>query len=255
MCRHFAAMTKGGRPQKNKQVPRQLCGHIRSCAGPRLRATFPLTPDRFFPPHGSLSLADLQCSICRHIVDEPVELPCKVPACADCCIGLAQKGDITSCPSCQQCHDTTTASFQPVSSVHMKLLSHLVLKCDCGKSVLLGSLAQHLSSGCREMVAEVASAITVEQILEQPLDAPTTSLEKQAAGHLVRKMLHQSSNPNTITVPTGGHVCRYSVCVQVHVESVGGELFTDDRYTTYVCVPKHSATYPWKGHQVAGWVT
>jgi len=59
------------------------------------------------------------------------------------------------------------------------------------------------------MVADVASTLTVEQVLEQPLDVPSTSLEKRAAGHLVRKMLHQSCESNTFTVPPGsrgGHV-------------------------------------------------
>ncbi len=180
VCRHFATKRKGGRPRKVKHVPRKLCEHMRSCAGLRLRCTYPLTPDRFFPPPpGSISIADLQCSICHHIVDEPVELPCKVPLCAECCISLVQKGDITSCPSSQQCHDTSTTSFQPVSPVLTKLLSHLVLRCDCGKPVVLR--AWRSTSG----VAAVASTVTVEQI---------------------RKMLHQSSQPNIITVPTSGHV-------------------------------------------------
>ena len=218
VCTHFREKAKGGRPRKHKNIascPRSVVDHIRAVAGPSLRCILPLTIERFFTPApGSFSLSDLKCPVCQNVVDEPVELACKSPICYTCCLGMLRKSDggVTECPSCHEEHELAINSFQAISPVVTKLLSNLVIRCEvpsCNKPVLLQHLGKHIESGCKEMVADVASTLTVEQVLEQPLDVPPTSLEKRAAGHLVRKMLHQSCESNTFTVPPGsrgGHV-------------------------------------------------
>ena len=76
--------------------------------------------------------------------------------------------------------------FQAVSPVVMKLLSNPQLWSTV-KFQTAPSLGKHIESGYKEMVADVASTLTVEQVLEQPLAVPPTSLEKRAAGYLICK--------------------------------------------------------------------
>jgi len=214
-CQHFEVQMKGGRPKKRKSS--SVCAHSNSCsvvehinsvAGPRLRCTHPLYVERFFTPASSaVSLVDLQCPMCNCVVDQPVEVcVCRSIVCAECCLTLLRKGENLQCPSCNQQHEISVDTIQSPSPVAVKLVANLVVRCDdptCSRPVVLQHLHDHLKSGCKEMAAEVSSVLTVEQMLEQPLDTPPTSLERQAAGHLVRR-LHQSPGPeaNTVTVPT-----------------------------------------------------
>jgi len=46
---------------------------------------------------------------------------------------------------------------------------------NCTKPVLLQHLGKLIESGYKEMVADVASTLTVEQVLEQPLAVQPTS--------------------------------------------------------------------------------
>ena len=55
-----------------------IAGKVRRNAPARWRASLPLSPERFLPPGGTVSLADLQCSLCKCIVDGPVQTPCSL---------------------------------------------------------------------------------------------------------------------------------------------------------------------------------
>ena len=204
LCTHFYKLAKGGRPRKPKKIPPSTVRHLAQCAGPKLACSeFSLSRDRFLPPSPGSPVAttDLECQFCHCIVDQPLELPCKATMCMNCLLWVAHRG--YSCPKCGVDHEPTSASA--TSSVFTKVLLTRVLQCICGKQVQLQHLRQHIVTGCRELVAESPEALTVQDILQQPLNAPTTSLEKRTAGHLVRKMLLEADT-GTISLPTGGHV-------------------------------------------------
>ena len=216
-CMYFSTLSKGGRPSKKAtQIP---TGHIRSCAGPKLSGkTFSLLLSRFCPPPpGSISLKDIQCPICMCIVDQPVEMPCKVPAWMECFLWLVQRGEIRTCPSCRKEHNIEVS---PIPSLILKLLLQQVLYCTCSNPVRLEHLREHLNSSCKELVADTPFILTLEQVLDQPLGTPPSSLEKQAAGHIVKTMLQQSPDADTITVPTGGHVSVDTcTCIYMNIEA------------------------------------
>ena len=208
VCTHFSMMSKGGRPSKKRHTLTGIAQHIRMCAGPKLsHKKFSLSFSRFYaPPQSSISLTDIQCPICKCIVDQPIEIPCKVPACLDCCLWLIQKGDMSNCPSCGSEHEVDFSTFSQIPAFLLKILLQQVLHCICSKPVRLEHLRAHLDTSCKELVADIPSSVTLEQILEQPLDTPPTTFERQVVGHLFRKMMQQSTHSQTVTVPTGGHV-------------------------------------------------
>ena len=213
LCKHSERCGKGGRPRKPQKIAQSTVQHIRSCAGPKLAsAAFDLSRDRFREPSPALStsLTDLQCPFCACIVDEAVQLSCRALICLGCALWTVHRGD--NCPSCHTEHEPSSVTAAP--TVVINLLLNQVLKCICGKQIQLQHLQQHLNSGYKEFIVESPVTVTVEDILQQPLDAPATSLEKRTAGHLVRKMLHQSESA-TICLPTGGHVSIYHLIHKV----------------------------------------
>jgi len=95
-------------------------------------------------------------------------------------LSLLRKGENRQCPSCNQQHKILVDTIQCPLPVAVKLVANLVVRCDdltCSRPVVLQHLHDHLKSGCK-MAAAVSSVLTVEQMLEQPLDTPPTSLER-----------------------------------------------------------------------------
>ena len=84
-CNFSRSQGQGGRPpkvRKNRGRPmskssKGIAGEVRRNAPVRWRASLPLSPEHFLPPGGTVSLADLQCSLCKCIVDGPVQTPCR----------------------------------------------------------------------------------------------------------------------------------------------------------------------------------
>ena len=76
------------------------------------------------PPASSLMLSDFQCAICLHIVDRPIETPCKKVLCADCISTTLLRDDNPTelevhCPSCKECHSLAAL----LSLQHLSLFS------------------------------------------------------------------------------------------------------------------------------------
>jgi hypothetical protein len=147
---------KGGRPIKEKGErgrPREgsskhIANRILQSAAQSFKAGSPLLLSHFLPP-SSVSLTDLQCSVCSNIVDRPVETPCKKVVCSLCISALIAKSDLAefSCPSCKEVHDITESSFRPASEVVMKVLGALLFKCHvCDQVVALKLLKDHIKS-------------------------------------------------------------------------------------------------------------
>ena len=52
--------------------------------------------------------------------------------------------------------------------------------------------------------SSISRAFTLNQVIEKPINDPPSQEEIKAAGHVVRKLLCQSSH--TVTLSTGGNV-------------------------------------------------
>ena len=225
-CAMVRSRKPGGRPKKKRNIlgcPSYLTDHLHQVAGPRHTCSVLLTRERFLPVSlGGVSIDDLVCRVCKHILDEPIELPCKHCLCCGCCIGLLTSNLLSiSCPTCKGKHEITVTSFTVPSPLTVKLLQQLVVHCEkegCSKAVHLCDLRAHLASNCREN-SDVRHSITLGDILEQPTSAPPTRVEMEAAGHVVRRtMLSQSQGQAHFSLPTGG-------CVSSRVLHVDSILF------------------------------
>ena len=169
MCTITSPLHSGGRKRKGKKSEdgpqmtndsRKFIGNFILCDSPASwKAMEPLNLSRFLSMGTcSLSLSDLQCSLCRHIVDRPVDTPCCKLLCADCIsehiLSMEDTQEqSTQCPSCAESHQITTTSFTPPSKVVLKILGTMLLHCDkpsCSAVVALADLREHLESGCQK---------------------------------------------------------------------------------------------------------
>ena len=229
---------KRGRPMKESN--KGIANAIQKNAPESLKVVQPLSLSRFLPPATNLSLTDFQCAICLHIVDRPVETPCRKLLCADCISeSLWCQDDSTEqempCLCCKGSHYITSTSFTPASEVVLKVLGALLTRCDnssCTAVVGLKHLKQHVESGCKITASTFSpSKLTIGQIISRPLQSPPTSVEQKAAANVVQRLMQTSpttdaSEGNTpssvIKLTTEGTVSTYIhvyTCTCIYVYS------------------------------------
>ena len=199
VCSYFSRQKKGGRPKKerkNRGRPKtdSVQGVIQRMARtdlPSYRVSCPLS----ISPSSTISLANLQCSLCNNVVDQPVQTPCRKLVCTTCVLHLLQSCNLNHypCPSCKEAHTIDTAAFPEASTVVMSVLGDLLVKCDrveCTQVVALKHLRRHLASGCSDRAPTFSpSKLTVAQILSRPLTSPPTSAERKAATSVVKRIM------------------------------------------------------------------
>ena len=190
--------TKKGRPKKKSfgGRPSVLEQHIRS-----ISCAMPSTTVQVLDV---LYKEDVCCVVCKSdIVVKAVEIqPCKLLACQSCCIELVASKQPFSCPGCSLMHDCSVTTFSPVSSIVKKIICDLLVKCEkCKKTIKLVSL----SDECATHQSQNPN-VTLEDIIQQPLDAEPTGLEKRAATNLITRLLHQKGD-GSISLPRRGKVC------------------------------------------------
>ena len=110
VCCYFKEQRKGGRPRKerkNRGRPQEnsilsIMNKMLHTALPSYKVSCPLSPSRFLPS-STVSLVDLQCSLCSNIVDQPVQTPCRKLACSVCIASLLRTCELDHfpCPSCK----------------------------------------------------------------------------------------------------------------------------------------------------------
>ncbi len=233
VCALFVRQQRGGRPKKerkNRGRPGHssnqiLADNISQQAPPSWKASQQLAPSRFLPPASNVSLQDLQCIICKCIVDRPVETPCQKLVCSECICRHIQMAELSAVPC--PCGDTTYAissvsssSISPPPEVVMKVLGSLLIQCDkphCTQVVALKNLRAHVDSGCQDESATYSpSKLTVGQLLSRPLMSPPTTMEQKAATSVVKRMITASasstaspsveSRSQLLKLPTAGKV-------------------------------------------------
>ena len=98
-------------------------------------------------------------------------------------------------------HDCSVSTFSSVSPFVKKVICDLLVRCEkCDKKIKLVSLTDDCATHRSQNLN-----VTLEDIIQQPLDAEPTSLEKRAATNLVTRLLHQQGD-GSISLPRRGKV-------------------------------------------------
>ena len=117
--------------------------------------------------------------------------------------------EVQSAGSCPCCYSSHTLVVQKPSSVLMKVLGGVMVKCGvCTQLVCCADIKVHVESGCTRK-PEGPPDLTVSRILNQPLTTPPTPTERQLASNLVRRMMAATSS-DSIQIATGGQVNNYN---------------------------------------------
>ena len=147
---------------------------------------------------------DVCCVACKTvIVIEAVQIePCKSLACQHCCIELVSNKEPFRCPGCLMTHECSAVTFQSVYPIIMKVIGDLLVKClKCAKQVKLYTLNQD----CCTHQSQFSQHVTLEDIIQLPLDVEPSGLEKRAATNLVSRLLYHQQD-DTISLPRKGQV-------------------------------------------------
>ena len=151
----------------------------------------------------------LICTICLDVVRTPVHLYCDNTVCAHCCCKHIQTSYSLQCPCCSR-HALSSETISTPSPLFQSLLNESIVVCyrKCGNMVKLQDYTQHLNNHCTtHHVNNSPSKVTLKDVLSQPSTSPATPVERQAAQHLVRRLMHQEQGaPGVVHIPTGGQV-------------------------------------------------
>lgn len=152
---------------------------------------------------------DIQCTICRHTLDRPIELGCGNLVCLACISRCLCSGCGEGCPCCHvpqlQEHATTP------SKVTMAVLGSQLVECTkgCNRTVRSDQYQQHLQSKCQgfyEHSTHSPSRTTLSDILDKDTSTPTTHTEKRVAQHLIKRLMAEGQDSTLLQVPTRGQV-------------------------------------------------
>ena len=131
ICKHFVSSERGGRPRKQKNPrgrpkdgKRALHQHILTISTPSYMVDSKFEMSRFSA--GSVPLAHLQCRLCQHIVDQPIETYHHHLMCATCLRGCIND-DSWCCPCGDPSHHLSVESLQKPSEVVLKLHATLLI--------------------------------------------------------------------------------------------------------------------------------
>ncbi len=152
----------------------------------------------------------LICPICLDVVRAPVHLYyCDNTVCAYCCCTHIQTSSSLKCPCCNR-HALNSETISTPSPLFQSLLSESIVVCyrKCGNMVKLQDYNQHLNNHCStHHVINPPSKVTLKDVLSLPSTSPATPVERLAAQHLVKRLMHQEQGaPGVVQIPTGGQV-------------------------------------------------
>ncbi len=199
LCSICDQKSKGGRPKKKGSSgrPTQLQQHLVSVASSAV-------PDfNLSQVIDEVSKANMTCSCCHLAANRPVEvLPCKSLVCYQCCVSLITTSEASfGCPGCLGRHEHAPCSFSKPSPIIERMLNEVTVRCElCNINVKL----EILNNNCKYH-AQSRQHLTLEDVVNHPLEATPSRLETQVAAKVVSRMLRQSDD-GTVTLPTGGRV-------------------------------------------------
>ena len=237
--RVFSAQSKGGRPKKvakgrgaavQECNTVQLLDHI-AVLSHHIPSLKPqeidyLHTSAFLLPPTPISLDFCTCPICMAVLDVPLSLKCGHVVCSECLSRSLQFSP--SCPSCPCCPMSigATSDIGYPTNILLDILKSLQVKCfkaNCEAVVSLGDLKQHHEEASHQAnpttppsvsqlpsPAQTPSAVSLRQVLDAPLDKTPNIMEVRATTHLLKRMMHSSSEcsqGSSFRLPTGGQVC------------------------------------------------
>ena len=191
---------------------RSLLSHIRHVALPSYQ---PLSESKeaathrpctiTTPPQYAVAVDDLVCCICINILNQPIELTsCGSVVCADCVSRwLSECSECLPCPCCHRnLHGVGEIRKAPYAV--QKLLSGLLITCTCGSTVTQGAYTAHVKG--EECSSDVSHAVSIHDVIAQPVYSPLTPIEKELQTTLAKRSLATSPEENVIHMKTGGQV-------------------------------------------------
>lgn len=228
-------MTKGrGCPSQDSTAPK-LINYISALSSdiPSLKPHEMeyLDGDAFLAPPPPISMDSMLCPICLAVLDVPLSLKCGHVVCRECLIkAVNYLPTHPSCPCCSTAIEGTADIMRP-PDVLLQVIQSLRVKCNmpqCEATVNLGSLRQHYEVSHAPSTASpptpsrsplpgrldshppnTPSGVSLRQVLNAPVDKTPNDMEVRAATHLVKRMIHSSSecaHGSSLQLPTGGQV-------------------------------------------------
>lgn len=213
MCDHFRSQHDGGRPHKAKTpLVELLLKHIQHLA-PNKENLIKGIPLAAVQPISVLD--NLKCSLCCDILHRPIQLPCQTVVCADCLAQYLVKNGCLQCP-CKGCCTTLTAEgVKSAPSIYMNLLDDVALHCSsCNVDIRAGLYQSHKCNANSPTSLEPLPLLAPRvSVVQSSISCSTPINCEQGQGQvspaiIIHRMLSSSPEPDVITVPTGGRVCK-----------------------------------------------
>ena len=153
----------------------------------------------------------LMCPICLDVLCQPVEVvPCGMLTCANCLCRWLQVSEKLQCPGCCCNHQLSEETIKSPTPVILDLLASLKMRClVCGQITTIKNHKAHIVSKCQGYYSsEVPAEVSVRDLLSTPAGTPTQPMERRIAGHLVKRIIAESSeSTGVLRLPTRGQVC------------------------------------------------
>jgi hypothetical protein len=209
ICQTFQTFHNGGRKRKNtrskgrpakilqitlEEIQNAISSEIIPAA---ITNKMPALERFVLPPE------ELVCSVCKEVLDRPLECPCEHHFCYDCITEwIYNTGNSSRCPLCK-----TPVSVETLSKVPrlvLNLLCSLLVSCSsCKTHVRLDCLDKHEES-CKTYLAQPCTTM-VSELLKTPCSAPLSASEEILATHLMKRKINNST-PSQIILKTRGTV-------------------------------------------------
>ena len=160
-------------------TPNMIIGSVNKSAPPPVISSEHSYPR---PPlaKDNLSVLDqLECPVCLDILTQPMELPCKAMACAQCIIHWVATTGSVHCPCCYSCEPM---HIKPASNLVLSMLKDALVHCTMCTRDMRAALYEH---------HECTPSLTHE--------------EQRSAAKLIKRI---SPEQGVFQLPTGGTVKR-----------------------------------------------
>ena len=212
-----------GRPKKatkNRGRPpgettNHLIRHITSVSGPSITAN--TSSSRI--SSSQVNPAHIICSTCSSIVDEPVALSCGQLVCRHCIVQSSiEQGPDVECPSCKS--PLTSDHVEKCADVVLEVIQNVRVHCSsCKHDFPFKELVCHEEacaghcSSTTHLPRHTAHEVTLEVVMQTPLDDPLSPDEQVACTHLIKRAMQGG---NQLVLKTGSQV-RYTHCKNIPV--------------------------------------
>ena len=152
----------------------------------------------------------LQCPLCCTVYSAPVQLGCGVLVCAECLCQWVRYSGTTACPCCYD-HQLDGHDIKLPPSAMLDLLGDLKLRCkSCNQTTTARRYQSHADARCQTSYdVQSPSRVSVKEILDRPISAPTLPVERRVAEHLVRRLMAESGE-GSVRISTRGQVCKHN---------------------------------------------